>query len=117
LIITLVFQKNANFFAENCRKSPKIVIITSTPDLRIFAYSAILFFGQFFENDRNSTNFLGNSFPRNKLCINYDKNGMSYILGIFSTNSSGHPGQYICMYSTKFVGKKRNDEYVSYIRT
>jgi hypothetical protein len=30
LIITLVFEKNANFFAENCRKSQKIVIITST---------------------------------------------------------------------------------------
>jgi hypothetical protein len=33
LIITLVFKKNANFFAENCRKSQKIVIITSTSDL------------------------------------------------------------------------------------
>jgi hypothetical protein len=32
LIITLVFEKNANFFAENCQKSQKIVIITSTPD-------------------------------------------------------------------------------------
>jgi hypothetical protein len=32
VIITLVFEKNANFFAENCRKSQKIVIITSTPD-------------------------------------------------------------------------------------
>jgi hypothetical protein len=31
LIITLVFEKNANFFDENCRKSQKIVIITSTP--------------------------------------------------------------------------------------
>jgi hypothetical protein len=31
LIITLIFEKNANFFAENCRKSQKIVIITSTP--------------------------------------------------------------------------------------
>jgi hypothetical protein len=29
LIITLVFDKNANFFAENCQKSLKIVIITS----------------------------------------------------------------------------------------
>jgi hypothetical protein len=29
--ITLVFEKNANYFAENCRKSQKIVIITSTP--------------------------------------------------------------------------------------
>jgi purine nucleoside permease len=32
LILTLVFETNANFFAENCRKSPKIVIITSTPE-------------------------------------------------------------------------------------
>jgi hypothetical protein len=31
LIITLVFEKNANFFAENYKKSQKIVIITSTP--------------------------------------------------------------------------------------
>jgi hypothetical protein len=31
LSITLVFEKNAIFFAENCRKSQKIVIITSTP--------------------------------------------------------------------------------------
>jgi hypothetical protein len=28
LILTLAFEKNANFFAENCQKSPKIVIIT-----------------------------------------------------------------------------------------
>jgi hypothetical protein len=32
LIITLVFEKNANFFAENCQKSQRIVIITSTPE-------------------------------------------------------------------------------------
>jgi hypothetical protein len=31
LIITLVFEKNAIFFAENCRKLQKIEIITSTP--------------------------------------------------------------------------------------
>jgi hypothetical protein len=31
VIITLVFEKNANFFAENWQKSQKIVIITSTP--------------------------------------------------------------------------------------
>jgi hypothetical protein len=30
LIITLFFEKNANFFAENWQKSQKIVIITST---------------------------------------------------------------------------------------
>jgi hypothetical protein len=34
LIITLVFEKNTNFFAENCQKSLKIVIITSTPDVK-----------------------------------------------------------------------------------
>jgi hypothetical protein len=27
----LVFEKSANFFAEKCRKSQKIVILTSTP--------------------------------------------------------------------------------------
>jgi hypothetical protein len=32
LIITLVFEKNANVFAENWRKLAKIVIITSTPE-------------------------------------------------------------------------------------
>jgi hypothetical protein len=31
LIITLVFEKNGNFFAENSQKSQKIVIITSVP--------------------------------------------------------------------------------------
>jgi hypothetical protein len=32
------FEKNANFFVENCQKSQKIVIITSTPagDLHFF---------------------------------------------------------------------------------
>jgi hypothetical protein len=34
LIITLVFEKNANIFAENWQKSQNIVIITSTPGLR-----------------------------------------------------------------------------------
>jgi hypothetical protein len=36
LIITLVFEKNANLFAKNWQKSQKIVIITSTPDWAIF---------------------------------------------------------------------------------
>jgi hypothetical protein len=30
--MTLAFEKNAIFFAENGRKSQKIVIITSTPE-------------------------------------------------------------------------------------
>jgi hypothetical protein len=35
LIITLVYEKNANFFAENCQKSQKIVIIiTSVPGIK-----------------------------------------------------------------------------------
>jgi hypothetical protein len=32
-VITLVFEKNANFFAENWQKSQKIVIMTTTPCL------------------------------------------------------------------------------------
>jgi predicted dinucleotide-binding enzyme len=35
LIITLVFEKNANFVAEILQKLQKIVIITSTPGLKI----------------------------------------------------------------------------------
>jgi hypothetical protein len=31
VVITLIFEKNADFFAENWGKSPKIVTITSTP--------------------------------------------------------------------------------------
>jgi hypothetical protein len=31
----LVFEKSANIFAENCQKSQKIVIITSTPGHRV----------------------------------------------------------------------------------
>jgi hypothetical protein len=38
LILTLVIEKNANFFVENCQKSQKIVIITSTPDRRFDPY-------------------------------------------------------------------------------
>jgi hypothetical protein len=34
LIMTFVFEKNAIFFAKNCQKSQKIVIITSTPSLK-----------------------------------------------------------------------------------
>jgi hypothetical protein len=32
LILTLVFEKNVIFFAENCRNSQKIAIMTSTPE-------------------------------------------------------------------------------------
>jgi hypothetical protein len=34
----LVFEKNANFFAENWQKSQKIFIITSTPDWDVVYY-------------------------------------------------------------------------------
>jgi hypothetical protein len=36
LILTLVFEKNANFFTENWQKSHKIVIITSIPGFTFF---------------------------------------------------------------------------------
>jgi hypothetical protein len=38
LIVTLVFEKYANFFAENCQKAQKIVIITSTPGSKMPMY-------------------------------------------------------------------------------
>jgi hypothetical protein len=39
-IITLFFEKNANFFPEKWQKSQKIVIITSTPGSDILALLA-----------------------------------------------------------------------------
>jgi hypothetical protein len=49
LIITLVFEQNANFYAENCRKSQKIVSITSTPGNDFTKlYFGRKFFGQSF---------------------------------------------------------------------
>jgi hypothetical protein len=44
VVITLVFEKNANFFSENWQKSKKIVIITSTP---VPAFHAKYFSEQF----------------------------------------------------------------------
>jgi hypothetical protein len=43
LIITLDFEKNAIYFAENWQKSQKIVIITSTPDHNIVLVNAARF--------------------------------------------------------------------------
>jgi hypothetical protein len=52
LIITLVFEKNDNFFAENCQKKQKIVIITSTPgdknNLYTFSYHTMITLVQFY---------------------------------------------------------------------
>jgi hypothetical protein len=36
-------------------------------------------FGSFFENYRRSPNFWATFFPRKKLCIKFDKNGLVYI--------------------------------------
>jgi hypothetical protein len=43
-IITLVFEKNANFFAENWQKSQKIVIITSAPVRELEKAAYLLFY-------------------------------------------------------------------------
>jgi hypothetical protein len=51
---------------------------------RIFAYWAILFIGQLFENYRNST-FLGDTFPHGKRYLqNLAQNVLGFILGHFS---------------------------------
>jgi hypothetical protein len=44
VIITLVFEKNATFFAENWQKSQKIVIKTSTPGHSAFGHYSQAFF-------------------------------------------------------------------------
>jgi hypothetical protein len=93
LIITLVFEKNANFFAENCQKSQKIVIITSTPDWANFRLSGGCFLlGSFFENFRSSTKTWA-TFLRGTSCVFIvTKTGLGRTLGDFFENSSGHSG-------------------------
>jgi hypothetical protein len=54
LIITLVFEKNANFFAENCQKSQKIVIITLVPG---WPGGQIIYFWELLGNYRSSLYF------------------------------------------------------------
>jgi hypothetical protein len=49
-IITLVFEKNANLFAENCQKLQKIVIITSTQELTYVSSNYILAESYCFQN-------------------------------------------------------------------
>jgi hypothetical protein len=41
----------------------------------------------------SSTNLWVTFFHGKKLCINFDKNGLGYILGDFFTSSSGHPAR------------------------
>jgi hypothetical protein len=48
---------------------------------RIFAIWVIVYFGQFLHY---FSKFLGNFFPQKKLYINLYKNGLGFILGIFS---------------------------------
>jgi hypothetical protein len=61
---------------------------------RIFAYGAITYFGQGFENYRSSANFLAIFFHGpSYVFINCDeKKLLGYILGDFFINATGHPG-------------------------
>jgi hypothetical protein len=92
LIITLVFEKNVNFFAENWRKSQKIVIITSIPDWTNFRPSGgCLLRAGFFRNYRSSAHYWTIFLHLISYIFILSKNGLGHILGDFFTNSSGHP--------------------------
>jgi hypothetical protein len=93
-----IITKNANFFAENCQKLQKIVIITSTPDWakmigRIFAQrdDCLLWAGSL--KFTEVVHIFCNLFPRLRLCINCDKIWVGLHFGqCFSSHCwSGHP--------------------------
>jgi hypothetical protein len=69
LLMTLVFEKNANFFAEICRKLQKIVIITLTSNFRPLGNC---FLWAVFFNCKSSPQ-IWVLFPRLRLGINFDK--------------------------------------------
>jgi hypothetical protein len=51
---------------------------------------------------------LGYFIPKNRLCINFDKNGLGYILGDLFTNSSGF-GQCIEEHSLGLISSNEID--------
>jgi hypothetical protein len=57
---------------------------------QIFAYWAIVYFGQFFENDIISPNFWATLFNGKSYVVIFTKNSLGYIFGRFFTSSSGH---------------------------
>jgi hypothetical protein len=57
---------------------------------RIFAYWAIVYFGQFSENYRSSPQLRGYFFHDQCYALILTKKILGYILGDFITNSSGH---------------------------
>jgi hypothetical protein len=90
LIITLVFEKNANFFAENCQKSQKIVIITSVPgrpDWAIFGLLGDYFFRVYLLKITQVDQSCGLLIFKVKVLT---KSALGYVLGAYFTNSSGH---------------------------
>jgi hypothetical protein len=76
VIITLVFEKNAIFFAENSQKSPKIVIITSTPGVNFTNHFRPKFWVQHFHKIKK--------WGRKKLCfIKVKTPGVNVMITIF----------------------------------
>jgi hypothetical protein len=86
--------KNANFNAENCRKSQKIVIITSVPGWPDWAnfqpMGDCLFWATFWKFHKNTAHIFVLLF-RQVLIIYKVWKVLGYIFGDFITNSSGHP--------------------------
>jgi hypothetical protein len=62
---------------------------------RIFALWVIISRGNFFWH--NNPKYLICWFPRKKLCIQFGKNWLGYILGDIIKNSSGHPEWHACI--------------------
>jgi hypothetical protein len=126
--IEVVWAKNANFspilsqryqfFFDKFSGENILKVITSVlgwPDWANFRFAqrATAYFGRFFKTIRSSLNFwllfssFSNLFSRLRLCINFDKNGLGYILGVFFTNSFGDPGCNQRSRNTYYVCKGR----------
>jgi hypothetical protein len=80
----LVFEKNANFFAENWQKSQKIVIITSTPDWGEFSPTGRLRNFLNFENYKSGQKFFGQLFSALKVALNLPEMGRATFWAIRS---------------------------------
>jgi hypothetical protein len=93
LIITLVFDENANFSPkiaknpENCDHKIRPRLLDFSPIARSYTLAS------FFEKYNSSHPFWATFFNGKSYALILTKNELGDILGDFLTNSSGHPGR------------------------
>jgi hypothetical protein len=94
IFITLVFEKNTNFFTENWQKSQKSVIITSTPGLTDFSWCNIPKRGKNYPTTTKYTKWPRISY---QMVVNYSKWPQNIPTLSFPRHSKVYPNRFFCI--------------------